>query len=288
MKITNKYGLPEAFVKAVDINYHNPDGHYSATTLNRGIKEVILTKRHFDEIEVDVADNIWAIWGSAVHALLESMSDNNFHEEYLKYKVSNSYVTGRLDSYDLVHGVLYDWKTASTWKVKMDDFSDWYKQGMTYAWLLDKHKLDIFRVVFVALLKDHSKSTARRDTNYPQSPVYVYQFDIDPEELAFHDAWIKDKVIALELAELYPDDEIPECTMEERWADPDKYAVMKRDRKSAVKLFDSKDDAEEMVRQLGKDHYIEYRPSVSRKCEEYCDVKKWCSFYKQTHQEEEV
>ena len=183
MKVTNKLNMPAAFVNAVSTNRHNAAGCFSATTLNKGAKEIILSDRHFDEIEVDAADSVWAVWGTAVHALLESQPDNNFHEEYFKVQVSNSYVTGQVDSYDMENGVINDWKTASVWKVQFNDFKDWRAQGLTYAWLLQQSGLEVKKCRFVALLKDHSKTKAKTDSSYPQSPVFIYEFDVTAADM---------------------------------------------------------------------------------------------------------
>lgn len=280
MKVTNNLNLPAAFVNAVSVERHNAPGCYSATTLNKGAKEVVLTKRHFDEITVDAADSVWAVWGTAVHALMESQPDNNFHEERFAVPVSASKVTGQVDSYDLEHGVIYDWKTASVWKIKMQDFADWYRQGMTYAWLLLQQGLEVHHCVFVALLKDHSKSKAATEGDYPQSPVYTYQFDVNPEELRQHCEWIQRRIADIEAAELMSDDDIEPCSMEERWADPDKFAVMKNGRKTAVRVFDDQQSADAMAGEMGDAYYVEHRPAVSRKCEDYCPCREFCNFYK--------
>ena len=81
MKITNKLNLPEAFVKAIQNTRHNEPGTLSATTLLKGAKEIILTDRHFDEIEVDASDEVWAVFGTAVHLVLEHQEDEAFKEE---------------------------------------------------------------------------------------------------------------------------------------------------------------------------------------------------------------
>ena len=280
MRITNKLGLPQAFVNAVSLERHNEKGCYSATTLNKGIKEIILMDRHFDEITVDVADLVWTVWGTAVHSIFENQQDDNFKEEFFDCKVSNSTVTGRVDSYDLENAILYDWKTASTWKVKFADYADWKRQGLTYAWLMAKNGLAVKQCRFVALLKDHSKSKARLETEYPQSPAYVYSFDVTAADLEETEKRILAKIPEIEKAETLPDDEIPPCTAEERWADPDKYAVMKNGRKSAVRVFDTKEDADNCAADLGAGHYVEHRPAVSRKCADYCQCKEFCNFYK--------
>ena len=280
MRVTNRLGLPAAFVNAVSVRRHNAPGCYSATTLNKGAKEIVLTDRHFDELEADAADSVWAVWGTAVHALLESQKDDNFHEEKFKVPVLNSYVTGQVDSYDMERGIINDWKTASVWKVQLGDFADWRLQGLAYAWLLTKSGLAVNKCRFVALLKDHSKTKAKNDREYPQSPVFVYEFDVKPDDLAATERRITNKVAEIEAAYKLADDEIAECSAAERWADGEKWAVMKNGRKSAVKLFDSEADADAFAGEMGNSHYVEHRPAVSRKCADYCPCKDFCNFYK--------
>ena len=280
MKVMNKLKLPAAFVNAVSTTRHNAAGCFSATTLNKGAKEIILSDRHFDEIEVDAADQVWAVWGTAVHALLESQPDNNFHEEYFKVQVSNSYVTGQVDSYDMENATIYDWKTASVWKVQFADFEDWRRQGMTYAWLLQQSGLEVKKCRFVALLKDHSKTKAKTDSSYPQSPVFIYEFDVTAADLEETAARILAKVQEIESAYKLDDDAIEPCSAEERWADGEKWAVMKNGRKTAVKVFDNQLDADAMAGELGNSHYVEHRPAISRKCGDYCKCKEFCNFYK--------
>ena len=286
MIVSNVLNLPAAFVHAVSTERHNAPHCYSATTLNKGAKEIVLTDRHYDEITVDASEQIWAVWGTAVHALLESEKDDNFHEERFKVAVGNSWVTGQVDSYDMERGIINDWKTASVWKVQFADFADWRAQGLTYAWLLTKSGLEVKKCRFVALLKDHSKTKAKHDASYPQSPVFVYEFDVTADDLAATEARIISKVTEIENAYKLGDDDIEPCTLEERWADGEKYAVMKNGRKTAVKLFDNQQDAEAYAGELGNSHYVEHRPAVSRKCEDYCSCCDFCNFYKSMHKGE--
>lgn len=281
MKVTNNLHLPEAFVNAVSVERHNKSGQYSATTLNKGVKEIILQERHWEQFTTDAADNVWAVFGTAVHAILEKNGDGNFHEEKFDIGVSNSRVTGVVDSYDMERGIINDWKTASVYKVLKGDFANWRKQGLTYAWLLKQNGLDVRRCRFIALLKDHSKSKAKFDATYPQSPVFVYEFEVTPEELEQTGERITQKVIAIEAAEKMGDDDIAPCSAEERWADPEKFAVMKNGRKTAVRVFDTQADADACAGELGNSHYVEHRPAVSRKCGEYCLCKDFCNFYQQ-------
>ena len=279
MKVSNKLNLPQAFVDAVSVERHNQKGCYSATTLLKSETETLLTNRHFDEIEVDASDSVWQIWGTAVHSIFEKQKDNAFKEEFFSVKVSNSTVTGRVDNYDMENEILADFKTCAVWKIIYNDFDDWYKQGMIYSWLMKQNGLNVKKCQFIALIKDHSKSKAMIDASYPQSPIYVYEFDVTEKALSEIEVFIKDKIAKLEENENIPDNELTGCNKEERWATDPKFAVMKQGRKSAIKLFDSKEEAEKNLSALGGT-YIEERKGEDKKCDNgYCNVCKWCPYF---------
>ena len=278
MKITNNLKLPQAIVNACSTERHTPKGTYSATTLLKGTREILLTSRHFDEIEQDVADMIWAIWGTAVHALLEEQDTKGVKEERLEIDVLGRKVSGQIDHQDLESLVITDYKTASTWKVIFNDFDDWDKQALIYAYLILMAKdVKITRARFIALLKDHSKTDAKRRADYPQSPVHVHELEITDEKLEEIEQFIFSKITELKENEEVADDDLPLCTAEERWASEDKWAIMKEGRKSAVKLHDTEESAVQHLIDLDSKHYIEYRQGASRKCPDYCPAKDFCS-----------
>lgn len=291
MKITNKLSLPYGLVKAVSPEPHNKPGEISATTLIQGTKQVILTQRYWDKLEDDVSERIWAVFGTAVHALLENEGENDFCEIELKQKVSDITVTGRIDNYNMATGIICDYKNTSVYKVKAGfqkdangiehGFPEWRMQGLIYAWLLQKNGLPATKCRFIALLKDHSKTEAERDRSYPQSPVYVYEFNVTKEDLEEIENFIRKKVFQYELFSATEDDMIPECTAEERWQKKDVYAVKKEGRKTAVKLFDSQEEAEAKIAELGKGHYLEIRKGESMKCKNYCLCSGFCNFCQQ-------
>lgn len=281
MKVLNSMNLPQAFCNAVNLERHNEKGCYSATTLLKGTTSTILTDRHFDEIEVDVADCVWQIWGTAVHKIFEDSGIDGLKEERFEVPVSHSKVTGRVDLFDEKNGILYDWKTASTFKITFNDFSDWKKQGLIYAWLMKQNGIEVKKCRFIALLKDHSKSKAKTDSSYPQLPVYNYEFEVTETDLAEIENFIKTRIAELEKAELIPDEELPPCSEEERWHQKGKVAVMKEGRKTAIKLFDTKEEAEQNMKALGGT-YLEERKGCDRRCSEYCNCNTFCPYYKKT------
>jgi hypothetical protein len=278
MKVTNVLGLPQAFVEAVSVERHNAKGSYSATTLLHSATDTLLTERHWEEIEVDASDSVWAVWGTAVHSIFEKQKDNSFKEEKFSVKVGNSTVTGRVDNYDMENEILADFKTCASWKIIYKDFDDWYKQGMIYAWLMKQSGLNVKRCQFIALIKDHSKSKAKTDASYPQSPVYVYQFDITESALAEIEDFIKTRIADLEANENTPDNELKGCTPEERWSKGDSWAIMRTGRKTALKVCKSEEEANALLKELGGDS-IEFRKGEDVRCESYCNVCKWCPYY---------
>ena len=78
------------------------------------------------------------------------------------------------------------------------------------------------------------------------------------------------------------DDDIPICSEEERWASPTLYAVMKQGRKSAVKICSTAEEAQALIDTDVEHLYLEVRPGVSRRCEDYCPVAQFCNWKERT------
>jgi hypothetical protein len=277
MVTTNVMNMPQAFVNYVSNVRHNPSGTLSATTLLQGDKQIVLYDRHFEEMTQDAADLVWATFGTAFHSIMEKQEDDAFKEEAFSVPVGSWKVTGRVDRYDLQNEILEDWKTASVWKVIYSDFKDWKAQGLTYAWLMKQNGLNVKKCRFVALLKDHSKTEAKRKSDYPQKPVFIYEFDVTEKDLEETEKRIKAKIESVTAAYKLGDDDILPCTDEERWATSTKYAVMKEGRKTAVKVCNSMDEAQALL--TSADYRVEIRPGESKKCADYCPCAEFCNFY---------
>jgi hypothetical protein len=184
----------------------------------------------------------------------------------------------------MANGTICDYKTASVNKVKFNDFNEWYLQGMVYAWLLTRNKFPVEKCRFIALLKDHSKTEASRDYQYPKNPVYVYEFTVTPEKLFKIGSFIRNKVNEYMKYREAADDDIPPCRPEERWDRPSVFAVKKEGRQRAVRLFDVKEEAELKVAELGAGHFVEHRPGESMKCQNYCLCCGFCNYYQENVQ----
>jgi hypothetical protein len=282
MKITNVMGLPEALVRAVTREQHNKPGHVSVTTLLKGVKEIVLTQRHWDEVEIDVADMVNMIFGTAVHKILETEGENTFAEEFLCAELNGYTVTGRIDSYDMKEQVVDDYKTASIWKIIHKDFSDWKVQGQGYGWLLFRNGLKIKKARFTAMLKDYKKAEAERDSSYPQKPCVVYEFPIGESDIYEFQRFAAEKIDMLRDCKTKDDDSIPPCTPAERWAKEKTFAVMKDGRKSAIRVCQNKADAEAISLDNPGSFVVE-RPGLDTKCMRYCSVAPFCSYYRENY-----
>jgi len=288
MKLTNKLDLPKPFVDAVSSEYTYTPKRYSVTSILKGTRETILVRRHADEIEQDVADMVWMIFGTAVHGVLEQSeeSDTQLKENWVSATLPNGYeLSGIFDLYDDATGEVTDYKTGSIWKVTFNDWKDYRTQTLAYCWILRQMGFNAHRGKIVMFLKDHSKTKAEHTADYPPYPVHVEQWDFSDDELTGFGNWAALKFDEIKRCEQLPDDELPICTPEERWAKPDKWAVKKKGNKKAQKLFDNEDDAMSYAELQATDsNYqfeVEYRPGEDTKCLNYCPAKAFCSHYKE-------
>ena len=129
-------------------------------------------------------------------------------------------------------------------------------------------------------MKDHSKRDAKFKAEYPKLPVQVIKFNFTLEDFAEIESWLIDKFDEIRRCEQLPDDELPLCTPEERYNSGDKYAVMKKGRKTALRVLDSMEEAEKWMADNGGDE-IEVRPGEDKKCIDYCSACEFCNYYRE-------
>lgn len=285
MPVTNVLGLPQPFVEAATRDHAYTPKRYSVTQILKGTRQAILERRHASEIEIDASDSVWAIFGSAVHEILRRAKEtpDQLKENWVSAEMGNGYVlSGIFDLYDDSTGIVTDYKTCSVWRVIYDDWGEYRTQLLAYCWILRKMGFDASAGQIVALLKDHSKTKAKHDQDYPQHPVVTKTFYFSNYEFDGFESWANEKFREIERSEKLPDDELPLCTDDERWYTGDAYAVMKSGRKRAVKLYDNRAEADIHAMEIGG--YVEHRPGSDRRCEDYCSCAKFCSHWRKAHE----
>ncbi|MBE5820407.1 MAG: PD-(D/E)XK nuclease family protein [Clostridiales bacterium] len=289
MKICNKLNLPKPFVSAVTREYEYKEKQYSVTTILKDIREILLTRRHHNEIEQDVADMIWLIFGTAVHKVLEDSEEENVElkEEHFSEEVFNGYkLSGQADLYNAKEKMVIDYKTCSAWKVVFDDWEDYRKQLLMYAWAFKKMGFEVEKGQIVAVIKDHSKTKAKVDKDYPKYPVYKKTFEFKDKDFEEIEKFIIDKFKEIEKYENIPDEELPICSEESRWNTGDKFAVKKKGNKRALKVYDTLEEANEHI-EKDENLELEIRKGEDKKCLEYCSCCEFCDYWKQNYENKE-
>jgi hypothetical protein len=293
MKITNNSNLPESYLVAVSVDDYDYEkrGDISASELPKSPRQRWLEKRHNDEITVDAADLTWKMIGNIGHKIVERAAHpNTLVEERLSTTVLGWVLTGKCDLiYENGGYGIDDFKFTSVWAVK-NEKPEWTAQLNVYAWLARQYCFEIKRLRIIAVLRDWQISKVM-DTedfgpargappDYPRVGVVVREvplWSVKKQHL-----YIMERVQEHKSTEKLPDDKLPDCTDEERWAKPDTFAVLKKKgAKRAVRVLPTLEDAMEWAYDsMLDDYHIEHRPgNKTVRCDHYCDVKKFCNQY---------
>lgn len=276
MKITNKFNLPESIVSAIRNDpYTSGPCHISVTRLISPPRKVALEKAHYKDLEEDASDRVWSLFGQAMHVVLERAGQNAITEARHSIERQGWVLSGALDHFDSTTGLLSDYKVTSCYAIKNGSRSEWIAQMNILATILREHGYTVNQLQIVVILRDWSKSQAHRSTDYPTQPVVVIEVPLWSEEKC--EEYIDERIRLHQAAR----DKLPECSAEERWQTADVFALMKEGRKTAVKLYDSKAEADEALKAAGEKHSLVLRPGKSIRCEGYCPVAQFCEQWRQ-------
>ena len=297
MVITNNAGYPEALVKAVENDsYSRGEGvDRSVTGLLAPPRQAALKEIHGHEIVEDVSDRTYALYGQLVHLLLEragEQSRNAINEERLYAEVGGWKISGQTDTITLTANKTGYWQDTLDYNVIVSDYKfvtaykfkrnysgelvmpEEYEQQLNlYAYLLRVNGFEVDELRIVAIYRDWSKLEAKRDKNYPQLGAETHKVPLWPADKA--KAFMEERVRLHQAAE----NDLPECTDDERWAKPDKFALMPTAKSvRARKLFDSEVDATTWAaaNNMKPGFVVEHRKGANVRCENYCPVSEWC------------
>lgn len=284
MKLTNKYNLPQTFVNVLNRpTYTKGKAHLSATEIINSPRIVQLKKIHWDNLEEDVADKVWAIFGTAIHAVLElGKDDHHVIEQRLHANVDGWDISGAVDLQRVEEDgiIISDYKTTGAWAV-MNEKSDWEQQLNIYAWLVEKvKKVPVKKVEIIAIIRDWNRRDAQTREGYPEAPIKV--IDVPLWSFERRETFIKERIHLHSNALFATEtgDDLPECTPSEMWEKPAFWAVRKIGNKRATAVFDTEDKALAKIEDLGKGYEIEFRPGERTRCANFCQVKDFCQQWK--------
>jgi len=292
MKITNKFNVPETLVALATRDYYSKGkSDYSVTEIISPPRIQRLRRTHFEEIEQDVSDMLWMLLGTALHVVAErSEVLGHTNEERLSAGINGIILSGAIDlQKDDEDGVtITDYKFTSAWAL-MNDKPEWEQQQNIYKYLVERvKKKPVKGLKICALIRDWSRRDAQNKSDYPQAPIQV--IDIPMWTFDRTEAFIKERVEMHRDSKVSADwgDELPLCSDEERWLRPTTYAVKKDGRKTAIRVFDTQDEADALLKEMPeKDKgFIEIRKGEAVRCTgNFCGVSQWCSQYQSTLKE---
>ncbi len=284
MKITNKANLPKPIYDVLTSKFYDGDwdnNTYSATELLNDPKYIFLMRRHRKEITIDASDLFYQTWGNLMHEWLERVNEGEgFKEERLSADINGISVKGKPDFYSVEDGekIIYDFKLTSVWSyIYKSSFEKWAQQLNIYKYLFHKSGFETDNLKVIAMFRDWSKTKYETERDYPKQCEII---DMPAWSISDTEGFLISRTEEMKKYRDTEDDAIPECIRENRWQTDDTYAVKKKNRKKALRVFDTRQDAEEyaMTHKDTNKLYIEDRIGECKRCTQYCDIKEFCSF----------
>ena len=302
MRITNKFGMPQPFVDfAINDKYSKGKADISVTTLIDSPRVRIMKENFDDKIEVDAVDMVWALFGTAVHSVLESSntyprvghpSDKIINEERLFSELDGWLLSGAIDRQESKGNsiTIIDYKVTSVWSVIYGK-PEWEKQLNCYAYLCDDKnafkKTNVTNLKICAILRDWNRREAERRSDYPQAPIVFV--DVPLWSYDERMSYLKERIKLHQEAQIAFDvtGKLPLCSNEERWRKKDTWALKKKKLKRALKVFDSEESAHD-YQEVYHQHRlhpsdateIEFRGGEYTRCDgNYCSVAEFCDQY---------
>tara|TARA_X000001382_G_scaffold46526_1_gene31463 strand:- start:622 stop:1518 length:897 start_codon:yes stop_codon:yes gene_type:complete len=289
----DKYPVPfQNFIK----NDEYQGGEFtdlSATGLLQPPRIRKLKFKHNSDIVEDAKRRVAAVFGTAVHSVMEQHCPDHWILEKRFYAtVKDKVISGQIDAIEPLNDQsevkIWDWKVIPSFKA-MSGMKDYETQGNIYAYLVRKNGYIPVKFVIGALVKDWSQANADRNPNYPQLPIQSYEYEI----------WEEDRIQKYieERVELHYSDDLPECTDEDMWTSDEKWEAKKKGHTRATKVFDTEREAQIWIAEGDHkntrnttidDWDVTKRPSVRRRCEsDWCGVARFCDQFAQYQLEKE-
>jgi hypothetical protein len=271
MILTNKYNLPDRLVKIITDGIFPPkeDGVRVSEAVNPPLIKHLMLK-HWNEIEEDVSDRLWAFLGTVSHKILEEAIDDDTAEKGLKILVNGTELSGRSDIINAVDRTITDWKVTSIWSVIGDTKPEWINQLNLYALLARENGIEIDSLKIYAIARDWIRGK-RFERGYPPIPFVAIDLPL----------WTIDQQRAYATQRITAHTSAPVgCTEEEMWAKPTLWAVKKKGNKKAINggVCSTPSEASKKASAYKHPCEIEVRQGERTRCLDYCSVSKFCPF----------
>lgn len=282
MKYTNDQFLPSAVYDAISAGQDRESrrGHadISVTELIGPPRIKQLMDRFGDKIEVDAADRVRPFIGTAIHRQIASAARGRAELQlYSQWSGTERMwvVSGTIDLVD-EDDVLWDYKYCKWEAARIDQQrAAWEAQINLYNLLCGDNGIEVAEMKVWAIYSDYSPAEKYRRHNYPPS-----ESEVIPMRM-----WAKESTEAYVQWRLTEHEKnFPLCTPEERWSEPDTWALMVEGSPRAVRTgFTTELEARLQMEARKQTHpnkayYIEQRIAMSKRCKYYCPVWQFCDY----------
>ena len=280
MKITNKQGLPAPLVALLAREYYSKGAsQYSVTELMSPPKIRRMREQFDEEIETDVTKLIASQLGTFMHGKLEGKVIEGYtNEERIFHSIDGVTISGAIDLQQQTPDgiVIIDYKFVKAWSV-MQNKEDWVTQLNIYKWLVETvKKQKVCGLKICAIIKDYTPHSNQE--GYPEAEAVM--IDIPLWDSVKTETYVRTRLEMHRTAKQAQEfgEEIQPCTDEERWMSETIYAVKREGRKTAIRVFKSIEEANELAEK--EKGYVEERKGEPKRCiGDFCGVSKWCKQY---------
>jgi hypothetical protein len=289
MRLTNKFNLPQPILNVAS-KRQPVTGGIRTTTLISSPKIKVLERQHYEQMEDDVSNSVWAMFGTGFHKLMEDGADAlNKPEMTYQATVNGTVVSGTVDltSHSLLTGedTIFDYKVTTAWSA-MQEKPEWELQLNVYAFLANESGRKVTSINILAVIRDWTAREAKLDSEYPQSPMVVIPIPLWPHDITKD--FIAGRITAHVDAGLRHSmgESLPDCDTTERWYRKGKLAVVNNKKSArALKVFEEGEEREAReFRDTSKnkeDLEIHIRSGKSIRCHSFCRVSKFCSQFEE-------
>ena len=292
MRIINTDGLPAPILWMLRNDSYSKDGaDFTASMMVKPVQMYVLEKRHDSEIEIDAGDKLAAMIGTLLHKALydsykeEVLKKNDGSEAEVRHisKVGDYLIGGKPDFYEAGPKYCWDWKYTTVWShIFGSRQKEWEAQLNINRLLLERDGKPVDRLGVFAMYKDWSWSENQRyGERYPHKHNVV-SLPVWPLEQT--EKFIIQRANEFSAGDLVPDHLLPECTAEEMWQQPRRFAVMRDGRRAALRVKDTEAEAVEFMRNVKKQGLLKVveRPGECKRCNYWCAAAPFC------HQREQM
>jgi len=274
-------------------DYDKGEADYSMTEIIQPPRISFLKKMYHDQMEVSI-EELWAsLVGTAIHNAMESVHDADSIQEKRFYitildrkiglKPDIITVFSKLPSGHLVYK-LHDYKTMKPGAVRYGVKPDYTKQANGYTYALRQLGMDVqyAAIEWMAVGWDYNEYIKGIE-GYPKNMVGTFPVPLWTNERT--KAFLENRIKLYKACEGCTANNLPFCTMDERWQKPDAWIVSKRGKNRQLPRlkFLTEQEAISAMRSRKDNAECEvlHRKSPAVRCERWCSVKSFCNQYKE-------